>query len=930
MRIFLKILKTIREIIVSAVGSVFALIWGSISLIATGLVIAAIVAVVGYAYVKPDLDDCRDKAYDILANVKDSDFVKASDTKIYDKDENLIGLISAGHFTYTPIEDISMNIQNAYISQEDKRFKEHTGVDWISTIRAGLALVKNRGEIHQGGSTITQQVIKNTFLTQEQSFKRKLIEILLAPEIEKKYSKTQIMEYYCNTNFYGNRCYGVESASNFYFNKSAKNVSIAEACLLAGLSNSPSAYDPIQHPEAAKEKRDEIITNMYKNGFITKDEETTALNEEMTIAAQSEEDGFETYQSSYALSCAAVELMKDSGFKLRFTYKDKDDYDSYNKLYDAEYSKAINKIRSGGYNIYTSLDSNVQAAVQESVDKWLSDFTETDDNTGKYTLQGAAVVADNSTGYIIAIVGGRGTDDQYNRAYLSARQPGSAIKPLLDYAPAFESGKYFPSTVVDDHEIENGPSNSGGGYRGRLPLREAVNRSINTVAWQVLQNIGTEYGLSFLEKMQFRKISYIDNDVDAIAIGGFTNGVRVVDMVKGYQTLANNGMYNDNTCILKITNSKDEDILKAKRTNSTQVYTTASAYLMTSVLKDTINKPYGTGYGLALSNGMPAAGKTGTTNNNKDAWFCGYTPYYTMAVWMGYDTPKTMKGVYGATYSGKIWQEVMNVLNANLEIKGFNIPQNIVQMQVDSDGNPIEGTELEYTGTINDGYELFSQNSAEEYQKEQERIAEDKLIEKAEQTVTQYEQFTVSDPSQYDNIDTQYNTVVNSIGMIEDATKKAALFNRAAAKYKSLQQEKVDRSAEISLYKMQKEQEEQDKIEAEKKKEDEQYKAKIKQARIQNVVTRIASIESMQYKTDISSETTEIETMLNEIKEYPEYTNLVNRMTKAVKRYNELPDETTYNESTAQKHAEEEANRQSAENALREAIDDANNGPGVE
>lgn len=926
MKIILKILKVIREVIVSAVGSLFGLVWSGMSLLATGIVIAAIVAVVGYAYVKPDLDDCRDKAYDILANVKSSDFMKASDTKIYDKDGTLIGLISAGHFTYAPIEDISMNIQNAYISQEDKRFKEHTGVDWISTIRAGLALVKNKGEIHQGGSTITQQVIKNTFLTQEKSFKRKLIEVLLAPEVEKKYSKTQIMEYYCNTNFYGNRCYGVESASNFYFGKSAKNVSIAESCLLAGLSNSPSAYDPIQHPEAAKEKRDEIIANMYKNGFITKDEETTALNEEMTIAAQSEEDGFETYQSSYALSCAAIEIMKDSGFKLRFTYKDKDDYDSYNKLYDAEYSKAINKLRSGGYNIYTSLDSNVQAAVQESVDKWLSDFTETDDTTGKYTLQGAAVVADNATGYIIAIVGGRGTDDQYNRAYLSARQPGSAIKPLLDYAPAFESGKYFPSTIVDDHEIENGPSNAGGGYRGRLPLREAVNRSINTVAWQVLQNIGTEYGLSFLEKMQFRKISYVDNDVDAIAIGGFTNGVRLVDMVKGYQTLANNGMYNDNTCILKITDEDGENVLKTQRTNSTQVYTAASAYLMTSVLKDTINKPYGTGYGLALSNGMPAAGKTGTTNNNKDAWFCGYTPYYTMGVWMGYDTPKSMNGIYGATYSGKIWQEVMNSLNANLEVKGFNIPQNIVQMQVDENGNPIEGTEIEYTGTINDGYELFSTNSAEQYQKEQEKIAEDKIIEKAEKAVADYENFTVSDPGQYDNLETQYTSVVNTIGMIDSASEKTSLFNRVAAKYKALQKEKLDRSAEISLYKAQLQKAEQDKIDAEKKKEDVAYQEKIKSAKIQNIITKIASIESMQYRTDISSETSEIEMALAEISTYQEYTSLTNRFAKAVQRYNSLPDEITYNESKAQKEAEEEASKRDAEKNLQDAL----RGPGVE
>ena len=206
-----------------------------------------------------------------------------SDTEIYDKNGQLIGLINAGHYEYVPINRISLNIQNAYIAQEDRRFKSHTGVDWIATSRAALALVKNRGVITQGGSTITQQVIKNTYLTQEKSFTRKIVEILLAPEIEKEYSKTDIMEFYCNTNFYGNHCYGVQAASRFYFGKDASELTPAEAAVLVGISNSPSAYDPVKNPEAAREKRNDVLLSMYEVSLITKEEYDSYISQPLNI-----------------------------------------------------------------------------------------------------------------------------------------------------------------------------------------------------------------------------------------------------------------------------------------------------------------------------------------------------------------------------------------------------------------------------------------------------------------------------------------------------------------------------------------------------------------------------------------------------------------------------------------------------------------------
>ena len=282
------ILQTILDIIGIIIGFIGWLFKSILGIFVFCLILGLIIGTFVFVKVKPQLDECRDRAYDIIANVSEDDFVMGMDTYIYDKDGNEIGLINAGNFEYVPIENISMYIQNGYISQEDKRFKEHMGVDLIATTRAAIALIKNRGEITQGGSTITQQVIKNTYLTQEQTFSRKLIEFMLAPQIEMKFSKAKIMEFYCNTNFYGNRCYGVEAASNYYFGKHASDITLSEAAVLVGLSNNPSAYDPVDHYDTSMEKRNEVINNMFKNGFITEDEKNQALYEKYATKAKDE------------------------------------------------------------------------------------------------------------------------------------------------------------------------------------------------------------------------------------------------------------------------------------------------------------------------------------------------------------------------------------------------------------------------------------------------------------------------------------------------------------------------------------------------------------------------------------------------------------------------------------------------------------------
>ena len=460
----------------------------------------------------------------------------------------------------------------------------------------------------QGGSTITQQVIKNTYLTQERTFTRKIVEILLAPELEKKYSKADIMEFYCNTNFYGHQCYGVEAASLYYFGKHAQDLEPEEAAVLIGISNSPSAYDPVSHPDASKEKRNDVLKSMYEMGYLSDEDYEKAVSAPLKIVQQETEGTDENYQSSYAIHCAALELMKLNGFEFQYTFADKEDYEAYTQRYTAAYSEQSDRIRAGGFQIYTSLDSDLQTRLQNQIDTSLSGFTELQEN-GKFALQGAGVIVDNRTNYVTAIVGGRGTDDPFNRAYLSARQPGSTIKPLIDYGPAFDTGEYYPSRTVNDHKWKDGPSNSGGRYFGNVTVREALNRSLNTVAWQVLEDIGIDYGLNYLGEMQFQKLTYVDNDVPSLSIGGFTNGLRVVDMAKGYSTLANGGVYNDRTCIVKIVHEHDGELTKDMKPSAKQVYRSDSAFMLTDVLKGTFTASYGTGRGLGLENNMPAAGK---------------------------------------------------------------------------------------------------------------------------------------------------------------------------------------------------------------------------------------------------------------------------------------------------------------------------------
>ena len=646
------------------------------------MVIGCLAGGVVFLKYQDEIMTCKEKADTIISQTTKTDFSQPMDTRVYDSEGNLIGTINSGHYEYVPITEISENLQNAYIAQEDRRFYKHHGIDYKGLLRAGLVFIKNKGVATQGGSTITQQVIKNTYLTQERTIQRKITEFFAAPRMEDKYSKKDIMEFYCNTNYYANRSYGVSEASRYYFDKEAKDLTIWEAATLAGISNNPSKYDPVAHPDTSKWKRDQVIDNMALCKFITKEEQENAKAQPLTVAKVYEGGTTENYQTSYAIHCAVLELMKNDDFVFQYVFQNKTSYDSYKEEYQEQYQAKSDMVRKGGFEIHTSLDSKLQTTLQDNIDTHLKGFTELQDN-GKFALQGAAVCVDNRTGYVVAIVGGRGTDDEYNRGFLSRRQPGSTIKPLIDYAPAFETGFYYPSRLVNDHLFEDGPKNSGGKYFGEVSVREALNRSLNTVAWQVLTDIGVDKGISYLGKMHFVGLSNTDNGNSSMSIGGFTEGARVVDMAKGYSVLANEGKYSNKTCITSIKSQYDGEIYKGSQADE-RIFTEDTAYMVTDVLKGTLDKPYGTGSGLGIN--IPAAGKTGTTNSSKDTWFCGYTKYYTTAIWVGYDTPRAMPGVYGKTYSGKMWHDFMAEINKDLPSLDWDMPSTVSLCNVDSRG----------------------------------------------------------------------------------------------------------------------------------------------------------------------------------------------------------------------------------------------------
>ena len=592
---------------------------------------------------------------------------KASQTSIvYAADGTTISTLKGEKDSYyISLEEMPVEVISAIVSIEDKKFFKHNGIDYRAILRAVKAFI-DEGRATQGGSTITMQLARNIFLSQEKTWQRKVEEMFIALGLEEKYTKEQILEFYLNNIYFGNGYYGIQSASRGYFNRDVSELDLSEIAFLCAIPNNPTDYDPITNKENTYARRNRILDNMLKDDKIS-EKECEEAKADFIVLERPKALAKNDYVETYTYYCATRALMEQEGFSFRYEFSDEKDREAYEEYYGGLYSECQRKLYTGGYRIYTSLDLSMQEQLQGAVDGTLLGFTETNEE-GVYALQASAVCIDNANGYVKAIVGGRSQDFSgytLNRAYQSFRQPGSAIKPLTVYTPSLERG-YTQDSIVVDEPIEDGPKNAGGGYAGKMTLRQAVERSVNTIAWKLYEELTPEAGLSYLEEMNFSRLDREDYRL-ATSLGGFTNGVSALEMAAGYSTLENDGKYRTPTCIVKILDA-DGNELYASAQEEKVIYKQNAARMMTDMLTGVLTK--GTGKGLALS-GMPSAGKTGTTNDQKDGWFAGYTRYYTTSVWVGYDMPRKMDKLMGSTYPGTIWKNFMESIHENLEPMEF-------------------------------------------------------------------------------------------------------------------------------------------------------------------------------------------------------------------------------------------------------------------
>lgn len=574
-----------------------------------------------------------------------SDFQTGQVGEVYDSDGNRIALLQNDkNIIYLTSDQIPELVKQAFVSIEDKRFYKHHGSDSFAIVRAVTSLL-GKGRITQGGSTITQQLVRNIYLTHTIRWERKVEEIFIAHAMEREYSKDELLEFYINNIYFSNGCYGIEAASQKYFSRSVSDLDLSETAFLCAIPNNPSIYDPLTHADKTIERRNLILQNMLDDGIINEQQYTDAVNEKITLNPYSP-SYTRTWAHTYIYECATRALMGVTG----------KDYDTCHDM-----------LYNNGYKVYTSIDMEAQELLQTTVDTELEDYN-TRNNNGSYALQASAVTIDNTTGLVTAIVGGRSQDDvsaDYNRAYLSFRQPGSSIKPLIVYTPALERGYTASSTVVDSKEPD-GPSNAGS-YSGAISLRTAVEQSKNTVAYKLFRELTPEVGLQYLLNMNFSSIQDSDYVLSA-ALGGLSKGASCLEMTSAYATLENEGVFRQPTCVTLITDSKGNVVVRPE-TEEKQVYQSSAAHEMTNILEGVLTR--GTAHGKALTN-MPCAGKTGTTNDNIDGWFVGYTAYYTTGVWVGFDSPRSTHSLSGATYPLDIWYNYMTELHKDRSSRNLN------------------------------------------------------------------------------------------------------------------------------------------------------------------------------------------------------------------------------------------------------------------
>ncbi len=450
----------------------------------------------------------KSEAEALIEEKGENAFTDSLTTVVFDADgAELAEFSSDKNSYYLKSEEIPYMAKKIFIAVEDRKFEKHSGVDYAAVARAFVELIKNNGEVTQGGSTITQQLARNVFLTHEVSIERKLKEIFIARKLEKKYKKDQILEYYINGIYFANGFYGLEAAAKGYFQKSAVELSLSELAFVCSIPNNPTLYDPMTNMENTLKRRDRVLKQIYDQGYITQDTYNEALAEVIALSPDIKNSS-NNYVETFIRYSATIELMKQRGFIFRYSFSSSAEEEEYDKNYSEVYSECNQLLFTSGYRIYTSIDMGVQELLQNTLDETLGESQDKTED-GIYKFQGSATCVDNATGYVVAVVGGR-TQNEYkgytlNRAYQSFRQPGSSIKPILVYTPLFERG-YTPASIVEDEPVKNGPVNAPNVYSGSISLKYAIKTSKNTVAWNCFEEMGYKTCIDYLLKMNFSHI----------------------------------------------------------------------------------------------------------------------------------------------------------------------------------------------------------------------------------------------------------------------------------------------------------------------------------------------------------------------------------------------------------------------------------------
>ena len=566
------------------------------------------------------------------AKILTKDMAPMASSQFFDAKGNLITTVDSEEDRIpVTIDKTPKNLQHAFLAAEDIRFYEHGGIDFRGIGRAIYTYIR-WGEV-QGGSTITQQLAKNYFLTQEQTLSRKLHEAFIALQIEQKYTKNEILEMYMNQIYFGQGAYGVETAANTYFGKHVQDLDLAQCAMIAGIPKSPNYYSPLSNPKAAKERQKTVLEQMAKYGFITKEQADEAYAEPLTYKSLNESPGSKKYFIGYVIQLLVDKFGPDAVYKQ-------------------------------GLKVYTTLDPDMQKAAEKAAA--LTPTYYTDSNKLKQP-QSSIVAVDPKTGYIKAMIGGRGTD-QFNRAVMAERQPGSAFKPFV-YMNAFEQGA-TPSDTVQDSPIPGdwNPQNYDRSFHGTVTYRTALTYSYNVPAVKVAMKYGPEKIVKLAKK--FGITTLVDDDENAvIALGGLTHGVTPLEMAGAYAGIANMGKFNKPTPIIKILD-RNGKVLYEHKANPTQVVKPETAYMMISMMEDVMTR--GTGRGAAIN--RPCAGKSGTTSDYHDAWFVGFTPDLACAVWIGDDNNDSLGGMTGGGEPATLWRTFMSNALADTPASDFDKP----------------------------------------------------------------------------------------------------------------------------------------------------------------------------------------------------------------------------------------------------------------